>query len=478
MLTKNTLSLSLLALFAGGALGQSAFEISADGHAQARPEPGPGPVALDQAAGVYRGVGVPFGTTPDQSVLLRRQIGGLQIVDIDNDGHNDLVAVCYISNSFPPYDNAQDMIFFGNGSGINTAPGWLSDIDTHTGDVQVGDLDNNGYPDIVTIHGGIRRDIVRVYFGTPASMPTAPGYVSNIARASWGTSGVLADMDQDGDLDLVTTNQGVSPDAFRPMLMFDNTGTTLTTGAIWQSADDSIQNGIAAKDLTGDGFPDLAVAKWVNFDSGIYYNTTGVPDTNQSVFATDGDDADKGAAITDLDGDGTFEIGFGGDPSTVFTYDNNTLSLIYTANPPFGGPQDFRFFDVDGDGDDDLAEIVFGDGRAHIYLNRDGVLDTDPTWTFDAPEVGNALAFGDLNGDGRADLALGYAGDTCIRVFFAQAPACPADLNGDGNLDFFDISAFLNAFAGQDPIADFNGDGNFDFFDVSAFLSAFSAGCP
>ncbi len=55
---------------------------------------------------------------------------------------------------------------------------------------------------------------------------------------------------------------------------------------------------------------------------------------------------------------------------------------------------------------------------------------------------------------------------------------CPADLNGDGNLDFFDVSEFLTAFNAMDTSADFNGDGNFDFFDVSAFLAAFNAGCP
>jgi len=58
------------------------------------------------------------------------------------------------------------------------------------------------------------------------------------------------------------------------------------------------------------------------------------------------------------------------------------------------------------------------------------------------------------------------------------ASSCPADLNGDGNLDFFDISAFLNAFAAMNPVADFNDDGLFNFFDVSAFLTAFTAGCP
>lgn len=59
-----------------------------------------------------------------------------------------------------------------------------------------------------------------------------------------------------------------------------------------------------------------------------------------------------------------------------------------------------------------------------------------------------------------------------------NAPACPADLTGDGTLNFFDVSAFLQAFGASDPIADFTGDGMFNFFDVSAFLQAFAAGCP
>jgi hypothetical protein len=55
---------------------------------------------------------------------------------------------------------------------------------------------------------------------------------------------------------------------------------------------------------------------------------------------------------------------------------------------------------------------------------------------------------------------------------------CPADFNGDGVLDFFDVQAFLDAFSANDPSADFTHDGVFDFFDVQEFLAVFSAGCP
>jgi len=55
---------------------------------------------------------------------------------------------------------------------------------------------------------------------------------------------------------------------------------------------------------------------------------------------------------------------------------------------------------------------------------------------------------------------------------------CPADLTGNGTLDFFDVSAFLGAYNAMNPVADFTGDGVLNFFDVSAFLGAYNAGCP
>jgi len=74
--------------------------------------------------------------------------------------------------------------------------------------------------------------------------------------------------------------------------------------------------------------------------------------------------------------------------------------------------------------------------------------------------------------DGNAiDSGAGY-------IFGIGAAGCPADMNSDGNLDFFDVSAFLTAFSSDDLAADFNNDGVLDFFDVSAFLAAFGAGCP
>lgn len=54
---------------------------------------------------------------------------------------------------------------------------------------------------------------------------------------------------------------------------------------------------------------------------------------------------------------------------------------------------------------------------------------------------------------------------------------CRADLNNDGETNFFDISIFLNAYTSRDLLADFNNDGRTDFFDLSSFLIEIAIGC-
>jgi hypothetical protein len=80
-----------------------------------------------------------------------------------------------------------------------------------------------------------------------------------------------------------------------------------------------------------------------------------------------------------------------------------------------------------------------------------------------------------LDGDGNYEANEYVVVDLCTLM---DSGCCAADLTGEGDLNFLDVSAFLSAFANQDPIADFAVDGSFNFLDVSAYLSAFSAGCP
>jgi hypothetical protein len=265
--TSAAIAVASLSLLAGGAHGQSAVEISEDARRAVFPAFEP----ADAGAQAEGAGSLPFGATPDFQIDLRRQVGGLAIADMNADGFNDIVVVCYISNSFPPYDDWREMIFYGSAAGPSSVPGWVSDNETHAGDVQIGDINGDTHPDMVVVRGGgVRTDPLQIYFGSPAGPATSPGFNASFARRQWGTAGDLVDIDSDGDLDVVTTGQGLSPDPFRPVLLFRNDAGALNPVPAWQSGAEEISNGVTHADLLDiDSNPELIVAKWVNFQSGV-----------------------------------------------------------------------------------------------------------------------------------------------------------------------------------------------------------------
>jgi hypothetical protein len=179
--------------------------------------------------------------------------------------------------------------------------------------------------------------------------------------------------------------------------------------------------------------------------------------------------------------------------ATLCTYDASvSYSLGDTINVTshvqnFG---DFGTFDVNMEFYASTDSTITRDDIVLGEIDIQKILDPDGLWVVNDTPV---LLIGDDEEDlltpgtyyigiyvrpqfaGDADIANnGLAGEFTITVL----GPCAADLTGDGSLNFFDVSAFLTAFASEDPAADFTGDGAFNFFDVSAFLAAFAAGCP
>lgn len=91
-------------------------------------------------------------------------------------------------------------------------------------------------------------------------------------------------------------------------------------------------------------------------------------------------------------------------------------------------------------------------------------------------------ATGDPGGGGGVVYPLWYSRENPISQILGYAPTLdiqvkigpPADINGDSERDFVDISLFLSAFNNNEPIADLNGDCEYDFVDISAFLASFT----
>jgi hypothetical protein len=367
----------------------------------------------------------PYGSTPDWQADLRLQVGSVALGDLNGDGLVDLAAGTYHSNSFPPYDDWHDYAWFNIGGALASTPSWQSQDQHHTGTMLVGDIDGDGYNDLVAVRGGFSFDPSVMYAGSADGPSVAPVWQSQVS--AWGVGATLVDIDDDGDLDLATANQGNSPDdPYRPMYLFRNDGGALGTTPDWQSAQASIQNDVAAGDLDGDALPELAAAKWVDFESAAYLNVAGTPAT--APFWTAGStDGDRGVAIADFDGDGRNDILLGQGVLTLYRNDGaGGFDPVWQAANTESDHQGLAVADVDANGWPDIAEIDFARGKVSLYLNDAGSLDPVPAWQYDGDGAGNAVAFGDVDGNGLPDIAVGFSGQPSV-VLFLNTGTLPGD---------------------------------------------------
>lgn len=176
------------------------------------------------------------------------------------------------------------------------------------------------------------------------------------------------------------------------------------------------------------------------------------------------------AAIDSLDGTGAFPKGdffrVDIDDVQIFreSFANATADQVQSYMPP--------------DGVELARRVDLGFNTGSFYLDSAYDMSLDPVFSF-IPHTADSITVSfQMEGPGQQPLSDESWAVDRLTVLTHNATACLADLNDDGILNFFDVSAFLTAYSAQDPAADLTGDGVYDFFDVSAFLSAFAAGCP
>lgn len=372
---------------------------------------------------------VPYNSSPDWTCGIRMQVGGLAMDDLDGDGDLDLAVGCYQSQSYPPYPDSRNFILYNIDGQLQSTPIWWAEDSSSTTDVRIADFNYDGAPDIFSGNGGFALSPSTIYYsGENDSIQQQAGWFSN--DNCWTTGAAACDFDNDGDMDVATSNQGVYPDADRPVNLFINDDGVLETAPSWSSADEALSGYVAWGDYNQDGWYDLAVSKWTNWYSCVYRNNEGTLGINY-VWRADNDDLQKGVGWSDVNGDSYPELAIGGNSMPTQLYPNNEGTLgtspVWESNNSFHGCQDLAWADVDGDGDEDLATVHFSTGHLRIYLNVDGQLETSPSWQYDDPSSGTALTFGDINGDGSLDLVMGVSGDLCVKVFYNLGPVAVDD---------------------------------------------------
>ncbi|MCI1188057.1 FG-GAP-like repeat-containing protein [Hymenobacter sp. DH14] len=229
---------------------------------------------------------------------------------------------------------------------------------------------------------------------------------------------VLGDLDNDGDLDLVTTG------ALYGCRIFLNNGNgrfTFKTGVVTAQT----PSGVTLADVNQDGYLDMLVGDADNAVVSVCIND-GTGDFIGSV--TGAQNAPVGlrpvsVAAGDVDGDGDLDFvtaNNGGNSATV-RYNNGALPLLYTAATTVGvgvGPTAVALADVDNDGDLDL--LTSNAGTLNSPIGTVSLCRNSGTGTFGAPTtfaVGlqpSELALADVDGDGDLDLLTANTGGASV----------------------------------------------------------------
>ena len=294
---------------------------------------------------------------PPGTYFMPQSVGsGVALFDFDNDGHLDI----YLLQNGGPNSTSTNRLFRQGSDGrfTDVSKGSGLDFAGHSMGVAIGDVNNDGWPDVlVTGYDG-----ARLFLNNGDGTFTDVSKEAGLQPALWGVSAAFFDYDRDGWLDLVVVNYldydpgrpcGLNdgqrdfcgPAAFHGTVtkLYHNLGPVKPLAApvpglkvpLVRFEDVTIQSGLNAlkgpglgvvvADFNGDRWPDIFVANdgkpnhlWINqhdgtfreeaLSRGLAYNGNGQAEANM------------GVAVEDIDGDGTLSVFV-----THLTEETNTL---------------------------------------------------------------------------------------------------------------------------------------------------------
>jgi hypothetical protein len=417
------------------------------------------------------------GTVPDKP-LIDSMLGGVALLDFDNDGRPDV----FFANGARIPGLVKDDPRFWNRLYRNEGGGRFRDVTERAGlrgegysmGASAADFDNDGWTDLYVT--GVDRNLLyrNQHDGTFADVTQAAG-VSGVSggRKLWSVGAAWLDYDRDGDLDLFVVDYldwspannkvcGVegrrlscSPTEYAglPNLLYRNEGqgrfsnVSTSTGIAAQVGKGM---SVAVADADGDGWPDVFVAndqmrhflfrndggrRFVEsgVEMGVAYTDDGVPVSGM------------GTEFRDIDGDGRpdlFVTSLSGEPfplylntaSGYFVPGHNALGLGF-ATILMGG-WGVGAYDFDNDGEKELftanshvSENVESYGH-HRYKQANAVfklvagryrdVSAPAGPDMQTPRAHRGCAFGDLDGDGRVDVVVSAIGEPARVLFNAS----------------------------------------------------------
>ena len=382
----------------------------------------------------------------------------IALADVNGDGKADAI----VSTNNGDYGGDTIDVLISNGNGT-FEPTVQYAVPPGPGRVRVGDFNNDGHPDWVTLVPGSILVSVGLNTGTGGEFIAAKTFQTTPGNDTTSGDIVAADFNNDGKLDYATVtnyryNTGVN------VCFGDGAGNF--SAPVYYSVGNGQPNNIASGDFNNDGYPDIAVLDLNNgnvsvllnkgdgtFDSPVVYTAgKGGGQIQTRDFNNDG----KLDIVTTNSGDGTVSVLLGNGDGTF------QIQKVSTSE---AGAAQLAVGDFNGDGKLDVAAADYGSGNIAILLgNGDGTFQA-PT-TLKGPGQNQGMVAADFNKDGKIDLAAvsgnmsnGTGGNGGVEVFLGQGdgtfktgvnyPTVPVpyggntgpqnpvvgDLNNDGNLD-------------------------------------------
>ena len=328
--------------------------------------------------------------------------------DLDGDGDMDI-----ISGS----ENDDKIAWHENDGNAN--PSFASTTIATSADgvysIYVTDIDSDGDMDIVS--ASIKDNTIAWYENDGNATPdfTARDITTS---ASGATNVSAADMDNDGDMDIISVSHNDNKISW-----YENDGAP-NPNFIKHDINEAVNGflySIFAADMDGDGDMDMVTAS-ANNDRIDWYENDGAPDPNFTItnVATSADGA-RCIFVADMDNDGDMDIiSASKSDNTIAWYENDGA-----ANPDFTAINIYTSAliafsvyaaDMDNDGDMDIVSGSTGDAKI-IWHENDG--EANPGFTTAdinsyIDEHANTIFVADVDGDGDLDIISGSGDDDSI----------------------------------------------------------------
>jgi uncharacterized repeat protein (TIGR01451 family) len=274
------------------------------------------------------------------------------------------------------------------------------------------------------------------------------------AEAFSATSVHAADLDGDGDMDVLSASQFDDKIAW-----YENQGGGIIGDQQIISTQAEVAKFVYTADLDDDG--DIDVLSASNYTIAWYENQGGGVFSDQQIISTQVEDA-WSVHAADLDGDGDLDVLSASENDDKIAWYENQGEGLFGNQQIISTQTDFARFvnttDLDGDGDMDVLSASRGDDKIAWYENMGGGVFGDQQIISIEADAATSVRTADLDGDGQLDvlssswfdskiawyknLGGGIFGDQQIISIEAVGArsVLPADLDGDGDLDVLSAS--------------------------------------